>query len=161
VRGGRLSELHPFVNVAAEDWPLLVGWLLAALRGRGPYPVLALHGEQGTAKTTTVRVLRELVDPNEVDVRAQPRDDRDLMLAARNGHVLAFDNLSHLPDWLSDAFCRIATGGGLATRALYSDFDETLFQAKRPLAMNGIAEIALSGDLLDRSLILYLPRIPK
>lgn len=161
VHGGSVDELREFVNVAPEDWPLLVGWLLAALRARGPYPVLTLHGEQGTAKTTTVRVLRELIDPNEVDVRSQPRDERDLMIAARNGHVLAFDNLSYLPGWLSDAFCRIATGGGLATRTLYTDFDETLFEAQRPLTINGIAEIAFNGDLLDRALIFYLPRIRK
>jgi hypothetical protein len=161
VRGGTVDELRPFVNVGREDWPLVVGWLLAALRPRGPYPVLTLNGEQGTAKTTTVRVLRELVDPNEVGVRSQPRDERDLMIAARNGHVLAFDNLSYLPGWLSDAFCRIATGGGLATRTLYTDFDETLFEAQRPLTINGIAEIAFNGDLLDRSLIVSLPRIPK
>jgi hypothetical protein len=161
VRGGTVDELRPFVNVGREDWPLVVGWLLAALRPRGPYPVLTLNGEQGSAKTTTVRVLRELVDPNEVGVRSQPRDERDLMIAARNGHVLAFDNLSYLPGWLSDAFCRIATGGGLATRTLYTDFDETLFEAQRPLTINGIAEIAFNGDLLDRSLIVYLPRIPK
>jgi hypothetical protein len=160
-RGGKLNELRPFVNAGREDWPLIVGWLLAALRPRGPYPVLTLHGEQGTAKTTTVRVLRELVDPNEIDVRSQPRDERDLMIAARNSHMLAFDNLSYLSSWLSDAFCRIATGGGLATRTLYTDFDETLFQAQRPLTINGIAEIAFNGDLLDRSLIVYLPRIPK
>jgi hypothetical protein len=161
VRGGSLDELRPFVNASKEDWPLLMGWELAAVRPRGPYPVLTLHGEQGTAKTTTVRVLRELVDPNEVDVRSQPREERDLMIAARNGHILAFDNLSFLPGWLSDGFCRIATGGVFATRILYSDFDEALFEAQRPLTMNGIAEIALNGDLLDRSLIIYLPRIPK
>lgn len=161
VAGGSVDELRAFVNVGREDWPLVVGWLLAALRPRGPYPVLTVNGEQGAAKTTTVRVLRELVDPNEVGVRSQPRDERDLMIAARNGHVLAFDNLSYLPNWLSDAFCRIATGGGLATRTLYTDFDETLFEAQRPLTINGIAEIAFNGDLLDRSLIVTLPRIPK
>ena len=161
VRGGTVDELRAFVNVGREDWPLVVGWELAALRPRGPYPPLILNGEQGTAKTTTVRVLREVVDPNELGVRSQPRDERDLMIAARNGHVLAFDNLSYLPNWLSDAFCRIATGGGLATRTLYTDFDETLFEAQRPLTINGIAEIAFNGDLLDRSLIVSLPRIPK
>jgi hypothetical protein len=161
VAGGRLEALRPFLNVTDEDWPLLVGWLLAAGRARGPYPVLALHGEQGTAKSTTARVLRELIDPNEVDVRAHPRDDRDVVIAARNGHVLAFDNLSHLPQWLSDAFCRLSTGGGFATRSLYTDSDEVLFNVIRPLILNGISEVATSGDLLDRSLITYLPRIPE
>ncbi len=56
--GGDIGELQRFVNVTPEDWPLLLGWLAAAFRPIGPYPVLALHGEQGSAKSTTARTLR-------------------------------------------------------------------------------------------------------
>jgi hypothetical protein len=157
--GRELAGLRRFVNVADSDWPLLVAWLLAAVRPRGPYPVLLLHGEQGAAKSTTARILRELIDPNTAPLRSQPREERDLMIAARNGWVLAFDNVSSVPDWLSDAFCRLSTGGGLATRMLYTDDDEVLFDAQRPLLLTGIEEVATRGDLLDRSLILFLPRI--
>jgi hypothetical protein len=157
--GGRLTELRRFVNVTDEDWLLLVGWLLAAFRPTGPYPVLLLHGEQGSAKSTTARVLRSLVDPNVATLRAEPRDGRDLMVAAGNSWLLAFDNVSHLAPWLSDAFCRLATGGGFATRALYTDDEETIFEAQRPLLLTGIEELATRGDLLDRSLLLYLPRL--
>lgn len=38
-------------------------------------------------------------------VWALPRDERELFIAASNGHVLAFDNLSGLPHWLSDTLC--------------------------------------------------------
>jgi hypothetical protein len=158
-KGGRVEELRAFVNVTDEDWPLLVGSLLAALRSRGPYPVLLLHGEQGSAKSTTARVQRSLVDPNVAPLRAEPRDGRDLMVAANNSWVLAYDNLSHLPAWLSDAFCRLSTGGGFATRALYTDDQEAIFEAQRPLLLTGIEELATRGDLLDRSLMLYLPRL--
>jgi hypothetical protein len=159
VRGGKVSELRDFVNVSDADWPLLAGWLIASFRPHGPYPVLALHGEQGTAKSTTARVLRALVDPNTAPLRAQPREDRDLMIAAKNGWLLAFDNLSHLPDSLSDAFCRLSTGGGLATRALYTDTEEVLLDAQRPVLLTGIEELATRGDLLDRTLVSYLPSI--
>jgi hypothetical protein len=47
---GDIGELRRFVNVTTDDWPLLLGWLVAAFRSIGPYPVLALHGEQGSAK---------------------------------------------------------------------------------------------------------------
>jgi hypothetical protein len=98
VGGGCLDELRPFVNVATDaDWRLFVGWLVAAMRPAGPYPVLVLHGEQGSAKSTTARVARCLVDPNVADLRADPRDPRDVMIAATNGCVLAYDNLSHIP----------------------------------------------------------------
>lgn len=159
--GGSIDELRRFVNVADDDnWRLLVAWLVAALRPRGPYPVLVLTAEQGAGKTTVVRVLRALVDPATAPVRTTPRDERDLMIAATNAWVLAFDNLSTIPAWLSDALCRIATGGGFATRALYSDSDEVIFDATRPLAVNGIEDVVSRHDLLDRSLLLNLPPIP-
>ncbi len=101
------------------------------------------------------------MDPATAPVRTTPRDERDLMIAATNAWVLAFDNLSTIPAWLSDALSRIATGGGFATRALYSDSDEVIFAATRPLALNGIDEVVSRHDLLDRALILNLPPIPE
>jgi hypothetical protein len=162
VPGGGLAALRPFVNVASEeDWRLLVSWLVAAIRPAGPYPVLVIYGEQGSAKSSLVRVLRALVDPNTAALRTTPRDERDLVIAATNGWLIALDNLSHLPDWLSDALCRLATGSGFATRELYTDAEEAIFAAQRPIVLNGIEEVATRGDLLDRALILYLPTIPE
>lgn len=159
--GGSLAALRPFVNLTSEDdWRLLVAWLVAALRPTGPYPVLVVHGEQGSAKSSVARVLRSLVDPNTAGLRTTPRDERDLVIAAHNGWLIALDNLSHLPEWLSDGLCRLATGSGFATRELYSDAEEVIFAAQRPIVLNGIEELATRGDLLDRALVLYLPTIP-
>jgi hypothetical protein len=161
VAGGAVVQLKPFVNTRSEeDWILLVAWLLMVYSPRGPYPVLDLTGEQGSAKSTRARVLRSLVDPSSAPLRTAPREERDLMISAQSSWVLAFDNLSHLPQWLSDAFCRLATGGGLSTRELYSDAEEVLFDAQRPVLFTGIEDVAVSGDLLDRSIRLSLPTIP-
>jgi hypothetical protein len=161
VAGGSLEELRPLVNLPDDDsWRLYVAWLVAALRPGRPFPVLAVSGEQGSAKSTLCRMARGLIDPNLSPLRRLPRDERDLAIAAGNSWVLAFDNLSGLPAFLSDALCSLATGGGLATRELYSDADEKLFAATRPLLLNGIEEIATRPDLLDRSLLLTLPTIP-
>ena len=158
--GGSVNELRAFVNVEDDRaWTLLVGWLVMALSPRGPYPVLVLGGEHGAAKTWTANRLRDLVDPNEAPNRAEPREPRDLMIAARNGWVLAFDNISGLTGWLSDGFCRLATGSGFATRELYSDDDEVIFAATRPVILNGIGDVVTRSDLLDRSLLLTLPAI--
>ena len=160
VAGGAIAELRELVNVTPEDWPLVVAWLLAALRPTGPYPVLCVHGEQGSAKSTTARVLRALVDPNTAPLRCEPREPRDLMIQANNGWIIALDNLSRLPTWLSDAICRLSTGGGFSTRTLYENDEETIFDAMRPTVMTGIEELAVRGDLLDRALLVNLPTIP-
>src|SRR5262249_20412689 len=144
-----------------DDWRLLVAWLVATLRPTGPYPVLVVHGEQGSAKSTLERILRALVDPNKAALRTTPRDERDLVIAATNGWVIAFDNLGHLSKQLSDALCRLATGTGFATRELYSDAEEVIFEAQRPIVLNAIEELATEGDMLSRAIILYLPAIPE
>ena len=163
--GGDLADLGAFVNVAegakGGDFVLLLGWLVASLRGRGPYPVLILQGEQGSAKSTTMRAARRLLDPNKAELRAQPREPRDIAIGANNARVLAFDNLSGVRDWLSDALCRLATGGGFSARALYTDSDEAIFDAQRPIMLNGIESVGSRGDLLDRAIILNLPRIER
>lgn len=158
--GGAIEELLAFVNVGSEgDWRLMVAWLVAALRERGPYPLLVLQGEQGTAKSTTARALRGLVDPCDDSVRALPRDERDLVIAANNRWALAFDNLSGVTPWMADILCRLATGESFATRQLFSDDGEKIFNVARPLILNGIEEIATRQDLADRALVLTLPPI--
>ena len=162
VPGGSLSELRPLVNLERDDDFVLVGgWLVGALRPTGPYPTLALNGEQGTAKSTLARFCRRLIDPNVADLRAEPRESRDLMIAATHSHICAFDNLSRLTPWLSDGLCRLATGGGFATRVLFTDQDEQIFDAMRPVLLNGITEVATREDLLDRTISLTLPVIPE
>ena len=158
-RGGSLAELRPFLNVTDTDWLIIQGWLLGTLMPDGPYPHLALYGEMGSAKSTTTRLLRALIDPNEAMARSMPKEERDLSIAAKNSRIVAFDNLSYLPAWLSDALCRLSTGAASSTRALYSDDDEMLFSAKRPVIFNGIAEVATRGDLIDRTLTVMLQPI--
>ena len=162
VAGGSIEILRSFLNVQSDnDFVLVVAWALAVLRNRGPYPVIVLSGEQGSAKSTFSAILRALLDPNTAPLRALPREDRDLFIAASNGHVLAFDNVSSLPGWISDTLCRLATGGGFAVRQLYTDQDEVLFDAARPVILNGIEDMAMRPDLADRALFLTLEPIPE
>jgi hypothetical protein len=162
VHGGDIRGLKRFLNLRHDrDFVLALAWLQAALRPEGPYPILALTGEQGSAKSTFALILRALVDPSEAPLRNLPREDRDAFIAATNAHVLVFDNLSGMPPWISDTLCRLATGGGFATRQLYSDQDEAIFQAARPIVLNGIAEVVTRPDLADRAVMLTLEPIPE
>jgi hypothetical protein len=158
--GGSIAALRAFLNVKSDsDFVLSVAWALACLRNRGPYPVLVLAGEQGTAKSTFSAILRSLLDPNAASLRALPREERDLFIAANNAHVIAFDNVSGIPLWMSDTLCRLATGASFAARQLYTDQDEVLFEAARPVILNGIEDIVTRHDLADRALFLTLEPI--
>jgi hypothetical protein len=160
VKGGSIEALASFLNLPGRsDFVLVVAWLLAALRHGGPYSLLAISGEQGSAKTVLTKVLRALIDPNAAPVRTMPREERDLFIAARNGHLLAFDNLSDILTRTSDALCRLASGGSFAVRRLYTDEDEMLFQAARPAILNGIEDVITRPDLADRAIFLTLPYV--
>lgn len=160
--GGSINTLRRFVNVKSEhDWVLAVSWLLGALHPSGPYPVLAVAGEQGSAKSTFSGLLRSMIDPNAAPLRSLPRDQQDLFISANNARILAFDNISNLPYWLSDTLCKLATGGGFSTRELYTNGEEAIFEARRPIILNGIEDFVSRPDLADRSLFLTLESIPE
>jgi hypothetical protein len=159
--GGTIEDLRPFLNLPLGEagekaWKLIISWLVEAFRPTGPYPILDINGPQGSAKSTTARMLRSLFDPNSSPLRAEPKELRDLVISAKNGWCCAFDNLTSLPQWLSDGLCRLATGGGFATRALYTDDEEALFEAMRPVILTGINPVAASQDLIDRQVIVGL-----
>lgn len=161
-RGGNPSDLGKLMNLQdASDLVLILGWLVGSLRNRGPYPILIIQGEQGTAKSTLARLLRGLVDPSVAPLRSPPRSEYDLVIYSANSWCLAFDNLSYLPPWLADGLCRLSTGGGFGTRKLYSNEEELVFDTKRPVILNGITDLAARGDVADRALVVNLLPIPE
>lgn len=157
-----VETLRPFIPVKrSEDLELLAAWIVGCFKPGGPFPVLIINGEQGSAKSTTTRVLRRLVDPNSRDICEPPTNNRDFVAVVKNGYVLAVDNLSQLPAWLSDQLCRLATGtGAIGGRALYTNTDLASFVACRPIILNGIPSFVEREDLSDRSIHLVLPEIP-
>jgi putative DNA primase/helicase len=160
--GGMIEELRGFLNVRSDDdFKMLVAWLVAALWGRGPYPVLVLNGEHGTSKSWLSGKIRSLVDPNAAPIRALSKDERDLAVSAANSHVLAFDNISSVPPILSDALAGLATGRGFATRKNFTDREEEIFQGSRPIMLNGIPSLTDRADLADRALTINLAVIPE
>lgn len=156
--GGTLDELRELINAKDErDYVLITAWLVGTLHPKGPYPALNLNGERGSTKSKATSILRNMVDPNKASSRNAPKDDRETAITAQNNMVIALDNLSSMPLWLSDLLCRIATGSGFSARELYTDDAERVFSAKRPIIMNGIEDGIISqGDLLNRTMMVTL-----
>ena len=165
-RGGSIDDLRPLLNIADyedgdHDFVLTTAWLLATLRGRGPYPLLAIGGEGGTAKSTRSQMLKTLIDAHVPALQALPRNEHELFIAAGNRHVLAFDNISGLPPWTSDTLCRLASGAGFSTRKLYEGREEEVFNGARPIILNGIEDIVERYDLGERALFFTCEPIPE
>jgi hypothetical protein len=158
-RKGSIALLRPYVNLGNRDFRLMIAWLTAALRPVGPYPILALHGEQGSAKSTLARILQLLIDPQASSLLRPPRNTRDLMATAVHGWLLAYDNISVIPAWLSDDLCQLVFGGSISVRALYTDNERIVVRAQRPVILNGIEDFVHRGDLTDRTVFLRLPPI--
>lgn len=152
-RGGDIREIQELLTVDQKDFPLVMAWLLFSYFAKYSHPILMLAGEQGSGKSTSAFILKSLVDPSKAALLSSIRDERNLMIAAKNSWILAFDNLSHISNDLSDALCRLATGTGFRTRKLQTDDEETVIEAMRPMIFTGIEELGTKSDLLDRMIV--------
>jgi len=138
---------------------LIMGWLIGCFMPEGPKPMLVIQGEQGSGKSFLASMLRSLVDPVKADKTSLPSSERDLYVQAQSNYVLSFDNQRTLYKRHSDWLCRMVTGGGYSTRRLYTNNEEEVFSATRPIILNGITQIADQPDLIDRSIFINIPGI--
>ena len=73
---------------------------------------------------------------------------------ARASWAFSFDNITEIPDWLSNSLCKGVTGDAVLQRALHSDEDIMVFSFQRVIAMTTIAlDHDLAADLADRMLL--------
>lgn len=158
-RAGFEALCH-YVHVGSdEEAYLLWGYLVFCLNPHGPYPHLAFVGGQNTGKTVVTELVRSVVDPmHRSKTRSLPTNARDLAIATRGTYLLAFDNVSHLSDKMSDVLCRLSTGFGHAERRLTTDDEEELFFATRPFLTNGIVDVVEREDLASRTFTMHLQR---
>jgi hypothetical protein len=161
VRDGSLEPLAELLNVDAGGFRLVVAWLVAALLPDIAHPILALVGEQGTAKSTAARLVVSLVDSSPAPLRTPPREMRSWAASAQASWVVAFDNVSSIPDWLSDTLCKAVTGDGIVERTLHTDDDINILTFRRCIALTSIDAGRLAGDLAERLLTVELDRIPR
>ena len=154
--GGSLDELWKLVNIPEEHHLMVVAWLLECLRADTPHVVMEFVGEQGSAKSTTQKLLKMLIDPNIANLRAAPKKVEDVWIGAINSHLVSFENISYLGQEYQDAMCVMATGGAHATRTLYTNKEEVIIELRKPIIINGITVNVTAQDLLDRSVHIEL-----
>ena len=157
---GDLTDLLGFINVREPgDQLLVLVYLVSCLVPEFPHPIAVFYGPQGSAKTTLFRVLRMVVDPSVLEVMSFPHEKAELAQMLAHHWCGFFDNVSFLPQWLSDMLCRASTGEGFSKRGLYTDEDDVIFTVKHCVGLTGINAAPRHSDLLDRCLFFGLSSI--
>ena len=134
-RGGELSSWRGLRNVTEGTWPIVLGWLVAAIFRDFAHPLLLLGGQQGAGKTTAARMLVGLFDPSPAPLRSQPRDLEQWSVCAAGSWGIVVDNISYITGWWSDALCRAVSGDGLVRRRLYTDSELSVLAFRRVIAL--------------------------
>lgn len=159
-----LREIFEFINVEKEDMKLLLMvWIVTCFIKGFPHAVPIIHGQHGSAKTTASEILKSIIDPSVMKTTRLPHDTKEAVQALAHSWLTIFDNVSpeKFSGSMSDLFCTVVTGGGVSKRELYSDDEDIVYSLQRVIGINGIIIAANKPDLLDRSILIELARIPE
>lgn len=153
------KEFHDVLQPGSmENWVKMVAWVIGAFRAPiAPYVGISINGQEDSGKTQRSRMLRTLVDPHVMELVGEIRARTDFEPIVNNTFALAFENISHIPDWMSDALCTIATRGIFPVRTLFTTMDVTVIVACRPMLINGITDFIQRPDLKRRFMFCDLP----
>lgn len=130
------------------------GFILSHPRADGlTFPILYLHGNAGSGKTTVARLIAMLLGLNGTKVKTQPKDIRDLIATASHNYMLCFDNCGRMSDDLANAMCSVATGGTVDGRKLYTNVDLVETLLLQPMILTAI-KFPKQYDLCTRSIFI-------
>ena len=148
------------LNIKKEDHKLLLKcYIIALLVPDIPKAILMLHGEPNSAKTTLLELIKMLIDPSSTRTLSCRKDNAEMAQQLDHNYLSYYDNLSYIPEWLSDTLCRASTGDSFSKRTLFTNDDDTFFSYIRNVGFSGVNLAATKSDLLRRGLIIELERI--
>ncbi|MGQ0565474.1 MAG: TOTE conflict system archaeo-eukaryotic primase domain-containing protein [Gemmobacter sp.] len=155
---GSADELAEFLNLDEDAFIFLLAWMVTAIINPAEQcPITILEGPAGSAKSSTLATIVEILDPKVGAQSGEPQSEEDLVVSGYGSAVMSFDNVSTLAR-LSDALCRLSTGGGMSKRKLYSDGDVFALDAMRPVLIAGIDPTFYRQDLIERIVRVDLKR---
>lgn len=160
--GGDAKKLLEYVNIENPQHQLLyMVHVVSCFIPDIPHPIAVFHGRPGSAKSTATKMTKAIIDPSKVDAFTFPSDEAQLVQQLAHSWCAAYDNIDYLSPVQSDALCRAATGGGFSKRVLFSDDDDKIYNFRRCVLLNGVNQASTRSDLVDRSLLFALERIPE
>lgn len=159
ISGGVVWDVFKLLTIAEEDQLLVMVFLISLFIPGIAHPILAVCGDQGSAKSFLCNIVNRLIDPTLTERIIQPKNERDLIQTLRQKYVSVLDNISKIDQRVSDILCQVCTGGGVSYRQLYTDEGENIAQFRHVVIINSIMLPIVNADLMDRAIILKLQRI--
>lgn len=157
-----LEELFKFINIKSRDNRLLLKvYLVSSFIPDFPHPILVLHGDKGSGKTFSFKLLKMLIDPSQVEVSTLQTDISETIQNLYHHWISYFDNISSIPIPVQDALCRGCTGEAFSKRELFTNQGDIIFKFQRCIGLNGIDLSFNRPDLMDRSIIFDLERFER
>lgn len=159
-KGIDLWKLKKYFNTKNEgDFILLLITIISYFIEEIPHFITCIMGNQGSAKSTTCRLIKELVDPSIAPILNLPKSIDELILQLANEHVIVYDNLCSIKQEFCNVFCQVSTGATALRRKLFTDNQLLSYSLKKCLVLNGINYVSMQSDLLDRALVITLKPI--
>lgn len=162
VKGGDVKNILKFINVKDKSQEILIlVFLVSCFIPEIPHTILNVYGTQGSAKSSLLRLLKKIIDPSIMELTSLTKDKKEFIQLLAHHWFIPFDNVSFLDEATSDILCRSTSGDAFSKRGLYTDDDDVIYSHKRCIAINGINLVATKPDLLERSILIELDRIPE
>ncbi len=157
--GDSLDVLDTLVNLKTDrDRRLFEACLTTAALPHVLRSILGVMGAMGSGKTTIGRMVKQTWDPTAPETVRY--DARDILQKALRAYILMFENLNTLSETAADTCCRLVTGEADSKRKLDTEDEDVIVEVKRAVILNGINVPTYRSDVLDRSLVVELERIP-
>lgn len=157
-----MDLLKQYIRIKKEeDYYLFIVYLITCFIKKIPHPILLLHGEKGAAKSTTMTIVKRIVDPCVQDLLAIPTAIDNLSLILNNHYLPSFDNVGLLTAEQANLLCIAVTGGRRSKRTNYSDTDETFYDLLNCIQITGINFVSSQTDFLDRTITIEQERIKR
>jgi hypothetical protein len=154
-QAGDITLLEKYLNIKNKQYIILIyATLVTSILEDITVPCLTLHGQQGSAKTTIFRLLRQIVDPSCLGVIDFNEIKAQLAQTFDHHKVNYFDNLSGLKRTQSDILAKVITGSGFTQRMLYQNDSDLVRNIKKVIGLNGINMVIVMPDLLERSIVI-------
>ncbi|OGI20779.1 MAG: hypothetical protein A3B68_09595 [Candidatus Melainabacteria bacterium RIFCSPHIGHO2_02_FULL_34_12] len=157
---GDIKLILKYLNLKDKKQELLVLVIIVCGFIYGfPHPIVNVYGPQGAAKSTFLKILKNLIDPSPAGLNTLRSSVNDLIQEMSHQWCCFYDNVSELSDQCSDTLCRVVTGCGLTKRELYTNDDDVIYNIQRFVGINGINITTKKSDVLERSILIELERI--
>jgi hypothetical protein len=156
-----LDKIVKLYRINDDDKVVFKSHLICYFLTGFPIPIAIIHGEQGSAKTSTSSGMKSLHDPEGENALSLPEKVDDLAVNLSRHGTSNFDNTDNFSKDTSQFLCKAVTGTQYVKRAHYTNGEEFALTLKSKIILNGISPSIDQPDLLERSIFYELPTINK